>query len=71
MKATEIIALAAKHIKPGTSGADSAKLCLDDAEALLSRGLVEEARARALRSLQYSVGVFHEDYKAARQLLSN
>jgi hypothetical protein len=40
----------------------SAKLCLDDAYAALGAGNDAVAKARALKSLAYSVGIAHPDY---------
>jgi hypothetical protein len=44
----------------------SARLCLSDAIACLEMDDWEHARKRALKSIQYSVGVFHDDYKACK-----
>lgn len=55
MKTTqEVIRAARKHI--GGEMESSARLCLADAIALADRGDLEAARARAVRSLTYSVG---------------
>lgn len=43
----------------------SAELCLSDARGLLARGHETLAHVRAMRSLAYSIGVFHPDYVAA------
>lgn len=59
-----LIALARKHIGSGTMES-SARLCLDDAVALKESGDLFPAWYRALRSLDYSVGVFHPDYVRA------
>lgn len=56
-----IIELARKHIGKG-SMVSSAQLCLDDAVRLASEGRQGYARERAIKSLQYSVGIFHQDY---------
>lgn len=58
------IGLALKHINEGVM-ATSAQLCYDDACTCMMRSDYEHARTRALKSLAYSVGVFHEDYKKA------
>jgi hypothetical protein len=64
MEASQIIALARKHA--GTSPAfASARICLGDAVLLREQGKLEAAKRRALKSLAYSVGVFHEDYQRA------
>lgn len=65
MTATKVIVLARKNI--GGEMESSARLCLQDAIELHAQGNYEFAKARALKSLAYSVGVFHADYqKAAR-----
>lgn len=64
MNAFEVIQLARKHVNNGASMQSSAELCLRDAEALQAQGKCVEARNRAVKSLQYSVGVFHPDYRA-------
>jgi hypothetical protein len=48
---------------------ESAALCYRDAIATLERGRFEDACGRALDSLAHSVGVFHEDHRAARAQL--
>lgn len=65
MTTIQIIALARKHLDNGAPMASSARLCVDDALWLASRGDDCFARTRALSSLGYSVGVFHPDYRAA------
>lgn len=66
MNSQQVIELARKHADNGSAQASSAKLCLQDAESLQGQGKCVEARNRAVKSLAYSVGVFHPDYKAAR-----
>jgi hypothetical protein len=61
MNTQEIIVVAEKHMHIN----DSAKLCVQDAKWCLDREDDKHARERALRSLEHSVGVFHEDYKVA------
>jgi hypothetical protein len=43
----------------------SARLCLADAIRLYDDGQYDEARARALKSLKYSIGILADDYKRA------
>lgn len=43
----------------------SARLCLADAIALYDAGNYEAAKVRALKSLAYSVGIFHPAYRKA------
>lgn len=64
MTVQEVVDLAKRHLGEGEM-ASSAKLCYDDAVRLLAKGKEEFAYQRALRSLSYSVGVFHADYKRA------
>lgn len=59
----EVITLARKHI--GGQMESSARLCLADAVALYDKGEHDYARKRALKSLAYSVGGFHPDYRKA------
>lgn len=60
----KVFALARKHLGSGAMES-SARICLEDAMALNERGLLDLARARALKSIAYSVGVFHADYRRA------
>lgn len=61
MNVNEIIILARKHV-----GLDSsARFALSDAIHCYDKGLLDAAKDRALKSLAYSVGTFHPDYKAA------
>ena len=46
--------------------ASSAKLCLLDAVALMGSYDYEGAKRRALKSLAYSVGIFHADYQRVK-----
>jgi len=62
---SQILDLARKHVSNGAAMASSARLCLDDAERCLAAGNESNARACALRSLSYSVGIFHEDHQRA------
>ena len=61
----EIIRLARKNVDNGAAMASSARLCLAEAVASFDDGQYDVAAARAVKSLSYSVGVFHEDYKKA------
>ena len=63
MNTFEVIELARKHVNNGAVMQSSAQACLESAERLQAQGKCVEARNRAVRSLQYSVGVFHPDYK--------
>lgn len=74
--AGDTIRLARKHLDQFSSvlGSDeesrdaeaSARLCLADAVKLYDAGDYEAAQRRALKSLAYSVGVFHPDYHRCR-----
>jgi hypothetical protein len=57
------IILARKHVGNGASMESSARLCLADAINLQADGDYTNAKQRALKSLAYSVGVFHADYR--------
>jgi hypothetical protein len=65
MTVNQVIALARKHL--GGAMESSARLCLADAVALFDAGDLIAARRRALRSLQFSVGVFHPEFVRAAQ----
>ena len=63
MNVDAVMALAVKHLGSGMES--SARVALADAVELRDAYRYEDARNRALRSLQYSVGVFHPDYQRA------
>ena len=58
---SKILGLARKHL--GGDMESSARLCLEDAISLYNEGDYHYARQRALKSLEYSVGIFHPDYQ--------
>lgn len=58
---TSILTLADLRADEGPM-ASSAALCAREAHELHADGRDDAARTRALRSLSYSVGVFHADY---------
>jgi len=59
------INLASRHIQNDAAMQSSAVLCLKDAVKLANSGDYKSAKIRALKSLRYSVGVFHPDYADA------
>ncbi len=63
MTTEQSIILARKHVGNGAEMESSARMCLADAVRLYDDGDMKGARYRALASLAYSVGRFHEDYK--------
>lgn len=63
MNTSKVIQLARNHI--GGSMESSARLCLRDAVSLYGNGMIDDAKNRAIKSLAYSVGIFHPDYKKA------
>lgn len=63
----QAIRLAARHSDTGEM-ASSALSCLDDAIASTVDGV---AARWAIRSLSYSVGVFHPDYREAVSLVAD
>jgi hypothetical protein len=71
---SKVIVLARKNVGNGAAMDSSARLCLEDAVRLQDLGNAGStsdlayARERAIKALGYSVGIFHEDYKAAVQL---
>jgi hypothetical protein len=62
MTTNKIMALARKHLGAVGGMESSARLCLSDANHLFDRGLIDYAKKRALDSLRFSVGIFHQDY---------
>lgn len=60
--AAAVIATAAKFAESAQMRS-SAELCLSDARSLLAAGNETFAKARALKSLAYSVGVFSSVYR--------
>lgn len=65
MTTDKTIILARKHVGNGAAMESSARLCLADAVELQAEGKLDYAKARAIKSLAYSVGIFHPDYKRA------
>lgn len=65
MNTNDVIILARKHIGNGALMDSSARVCLADAVALQDAGNLDAAKARAIKSLGYSVGVLHTDHKRA------
>lgn len=60
MKTTEeVLELAKQHLDNGADMASSALSCFNDAQAFLAAGKPDLARRWAVRSLAYSVGIFH------------
>jgi hypothetical protein len=67
MNANKVLEIARKHVGNGAAMESSARLCLADAVAMRDTAetydeMVASART-ALRSLSYSVGIFHADYQ--------
>lgn len=65
MSPNQVIVLARKHVGNGAAMESSARLCLADAVKLYDDGKHDDAKVRALKSLAYSVGIMHADYKRA------
>lgn len=61
--AENAIRLARKHVGNGAAMESSARLCLSDALDRMETGNHDAAHYRALKSLGYSVGIFHADYQ--------
>jgi hypothetical protein len=61
-KAVEAVKVARRNLGKGTM-VSSAQLNYNDAVELLYAGKDAESVAKSLRSLSFSVGVFHADYK--------
>lgn len=64
MTLSNLLSLARKNL--GGEMESSARLCLADAVALKDAGEFCSAIDNAIRSLRYSVGVFHPDYIRAK-----
>ena len=62
-EAIKAVQLAVKHIGQGNM-VSSARLCLTDAVHNLGQGQWQYAWERALRSISYSVGMFHDDHRS-------
>lgn len=62
MNANQTIILARKHVANGAVMESSARACLADAIAQFDAGNKDSAQMWALKSLAYSVGIFHPDY---------
>ena len=62
--ANKIIKLAKTHATKN----DSALLCYTDAINLIEQQEPVYASRRALDSLAYSVGIFHPDYRTAKEM---
>lgn len=58
---------AARYIDHATDMRSSAQYCLDEARRLYAENKEEYARRWALKSLSYSVGIFHPTYKALNE----
>jgi hypothetical protein len=70
MDTQRTINLARRHIGKGAAMESSARLCLEDAVRLYDAGNYPAARARAIRSMGYTIGILHPDYiKAVRTTL--
>lgn len=65
MNLPKILSLARKHVGNGGAVASSARLCLTDAESAQTRGDLDAAKRWALKSIAYSVGILHADYRTA------
>ena len=84
MTTRQILDLARKHLGNGAAMDSSARSCVADAEYQLEGAADAEragdfgaanrkravARGWAVRSLKYSVGIFHADYVAAAKVAS-
>jgi hypothetical protein len=64
MTTEQVLILARKHLGQGTMES-SARLCLADAVTQRDAGDLDAARRWAIKSLAYSVGIFHADYQRA------
>lgn len=67
----DCIHAAKKHLNNGADMQSSAFLSFDDADKLWFKGDYEHAFTRAMKSLAYSVGIMHADYKAQLIILND
>ena len=58
-----LLIAARKHVGNGAAMESSARACLADAVRANDSGDLDAARMWALKSLAYSVGVFHDDHR--------
>jgi hypothetical protein len=65
-KTNKAIVLARKHIAANSANESSARFCLNDALRAVEREDYRAAHMWALKSLAYSVGIFHADYKGVQ-----
>ena len=70
MDAKQAIILARKHVADDSANESSARACLADAVGCYDSGMPRAAFRWALKSLSYSVGVFHADYKKVSDALT-
>lgn len=62
---SQALTLARKHLGKGNMES-SARACMMDAVAQYDKGNYDAARMWAVKSIAYSVGVIHPDYKKAK-----
>lgn len=65
MNISAVIRSARQHVRNGAAMESSARLCLADAVRLYDAEDLDGARAMAVRSLKYSVGILSPVYRAA------
>lgn len=65
MQASKAIILARKHVGNGAVMKSSARACLTDAVRCFDNGDLNAAKMWAVKSLMYSVGLFHKDCQRA------
>jgi antirestriction protein len=63
MNANQCLTLARKHLTSAAIQESSARFCMAEAVARMDEGQEDSAVMWAEKSLAYSVGVFHEDYR--------
>lgn len=66
MHTLEIIRLAQAHLNNGAVMTSSALSCCEDAMTQYAEGKDVNALMWACKSLSYSVGIFHQDYRQAK-----
>ena len=66
MQTEKVLILARKHLGNNAVMESSARFCMAEAVARMNEDKPDLARSWAIRSLEYSVGIFHADYRSAK-----
>jgi hypothetical protein len=69
MTTAELLEVAKSHTHREQAHDKSSVFCIEQGIKLSTEGREDLARAWIVRSLKYSVGIFHSDFKRANQAL--